>query len=432
MNYSNFKFFIDWFVDYRCRNDVAIRRSTKISQQIIFSSLSLWFACDLLTNLNQFSKNYRAIIINWFQFNRRNFQSLSNQISQYENERFMFCNIDNMNQTFIFYEFLNERCYDFKKIKIVWIKQIKNDWKKKCVILMIYIFANDFMRCKSLFIFKNKSDEKNIKIKNEMKKYHFNVKVLWNDKIYCNNEIMCYWLKHMYKYVIFTFVQNKFFRLLSLDVFSNQKISEIKQIFKNLNVTFFFVFSDCTNYVQIFDVTINKSFKARISIFANEHYEQNIEKWIQNKWTTNERRVLFIKWINQAWEKFHKNQKHVIVNVFRSFDFSFAIDDSKNHEIKIKNIDNFEINDWRLSIHCQQKNVFNVFDFVEQRKKKRNVKSTRYINEYVHNDEKNVILNFEIDEENNLNSNYENSKNWKILDFLCKYHLIACIYEIVL
>ena len=39
----------------------------------------------------------------------------------------MFCNIDNMNQTFIFYEFLDERCYDFKKFKIVWIKQAKND-----------------------------------------------------------------------------------------------------------------------------------------------------------------------------------------------------------------------------------------------------------------------------------------------------------------
>lgn len=98
----------------------------------------------------------------------------------------MFCNIDNMNQTFIFYEFLNERCYDFKEIKIVWIKQIKNDWKKKCAILIIYIFADDFMRLKSLFIFKNKQNEKNIRIRNEMKKYHSNVKIIFNEKIYCN------------------------------------------------------------------------------------------------------------------------------------------------------------------------------------------------------------------------------------------------------
>ena len=62
------------------------------------------------------------------------------------------------------------KSYKFVKLKTI---------EKKIVIFMIYVFVDNFNRCKSLFIFKNKFNKKNVFIrKKKMITYYTNVKIM--------------------------------------------------------------------------------------------------------------------------------------------------------------------------------------------------------------------------------------------------------------
>ena len=82
----------------------------------------------------------------------------------------------------------------------------------------------------------------------------------------------------MYRLITLDRLQTRLSRLLSLDVFADQKTFEVKQIFKNLNVISFFISFDCTNYVQVLDVVINKFFKMMLANVVERHYSDNFEK----------------------------------------------------------------------------------------------------------------------------------------------------------
>ena len=299
-----------------------------------------------------------------------------------------------MNQTSIFYEFLNDVIYDFRKIKTMWIKQSKSDWKKRCAIFQIYVSTNDLMHCKSLLIFKNLN--KHAFIKKKMQKYHKNVVVQWNKKTYCNTKVMLYWLQHMYKMIIFDRLQTKFSRLFSLDVFADQKTSEIKQIFKNLNVISFFISFDCTNYVQVLDVVINKFFKMMLTNVVERHYNDNFEKWQNNTYIVDDRRTMLTQWINKIWIKLHKEKRHVIRDTFKKLDFSLIVDDFENHELSVKNINDLKIENWRLSVFTTE-NVYNVLNSTKKRKQTKKKTMNNNVNEYVH-DTENLSLQNESDE----------------------------------
>lgn len=135
-----------------------------------------------------------------------------------------------MNQILIAYEFLKKKIYDFKEAKIVWVKIQRDDWNYRQATLMIYVSADDMRRCKSLLIFKDKNDEKNSRIKKKMSQYHSKMIVQWNEKAYCNVTIMIRWLKSQYKFAIIELASNLSSRLLTLNVFVEQKTSEVFKI----------------------------------------------------------------------------------------------------------------------------------------------------------------------------------------------------------
>lgn len=66
----------------------------------------------------------------------------------------------------------------------------------------------------------------------------------------------------------------------------------MKEVFRKLNTTVFFILSGCIGYVQVLDVVLNKPLKDRISELADLSYETNFEKWEKKTYTVNERRIL--------------------------------------------------------------------------------------------------------------------------------------------
>ena len=59
-------------------------------------------------------------------------------------------------------------------------------------------------------------------------------------------------------------------------MFANNLLNE--KSFSQVQYYFFFIFSDCTNYVQILNVIFNKSLKNKISELTDLSYEENLKK----------------------------------------------------------------------------------------------------------------------------------------------------------
>jgi hypothetical protein len=113
-----------------------------------------------------------------------------------------------MNPISIAYEFLQDHLYDFKNVKTVRVKTHRSEWDYRQTTQMLYVFADDIARCKSLFIFKSKNEIKNNTIKKEMSKYDKRVVIQWNSKAYCNAIVMIRWLRQQYKYVTEKFINS--------------------------------------------------------------------------------------------------------------------------------------------------------------------------------------------------------------------------------
>jgi hypothetical protein len=97
---------------------------------------------------------------------------------------------------------------------------------------------------------------------------------MFNPKAWSNTDLMPEWIKHMYtpssKYPLFPRYSTKRLpRFLSLNVFSGQKTKEVINSFKALNCTASFIPSGTTGFIQVCDIVINRSLKARIKELAD-------------------------------------------------------------------------------------------------------------------------------------------------------------------
>lgn len=94
----------------------------------------------------------RPHVEQWLRFNRRNSQIYGSEISR-DVGRFFLCDIYNMDQTPLPFEFLDGRTYDFKGNKTIWVKSIRSGWSKRQATLMITACADGVRRCNPLIIF---------------------------------------------------------------------------------------------------------------------------------------------------------------------------------------------------------------------------------------------------------------------------------------
>ncbi len=83
-----------------------------------------------------------------------------NQVSLHEEERYWLCDIENMNQISIAYEFLQDHLYDFKDAKTVWVKTHLSEKDYQQATLMLYVSADEISQWKPLLIFKNNNHVK--------------------------------------------------------------------------------------------------------------------------------------------------------------------------------------------------------------------------------------------------------------------------------
>ena len=82
--------------------------------------------------------------------------------------------------------------------------------------------------------------------------------------------------------------------------------------FKALKCTTSFIPSGTTGCVQVCDIVVNRSLKARIEDLADQYIDKNEREWVEGKYTVSQRRVLLTKWVGQAWDDIHTEDSDMI------------------------------------------------------------------------------------------------------------------------
>jgi transposase-like protein len=316
-----------WLTGFLKRKSLSLRQPTKKAQTV--------------------PEDYKEKIVNWLQFNRRAQAKFNFELSE----------IANMDQTPISFEFLDNKTYDTKGVKTVFVKQTGSGWDRRQATLQILVHADGIQRCKPLLIFHGKNQDHRQKpkasnLKREYKRYDSRVEVMFNPKAWSNAELMVEWIKHLYT----PSTNYPFFprnstqrppRFLSLDVFAGQKTKEVIDCFKSIWCTTSFIPGGTTGFIQVCDTTINKSLKARIEELADQYIDEHEVEWVQGKYSVGDRRVLLTKWVGQAWEDMHIEDGEMIRQAFKYVGLGLPVDGSRDDEIKIKDFPNVQVGNWK-------------------------------------------------------------------------------------
>jgi hypothetical protein len=124
-----------WFSAFLKRKCLSLREPTKRAQTV--------------------PGDYKDKIISWLQFNRRAQAKFNFELSE----------IANMDQTPISFEFLDNKTYDTKGVKTVFVKQTGSGWDRRQATLQILVHADGIRRCKPLLIFHGKNEDYRQKLK---------------------------------------------------------------------------------------------------------------------------------------------------------------------------------------------------------------------------------------------------------------------------
>ena len=130
--------------------------------------------------------------------------------------------------------------------------------------------------------------------------------------------------------------------MLVLDVHRAQKTAGITALMEELKTTSVYVPPGTTCLIQPLDVVINAPFKAAIDRLSTQHVQQNLEAYVRGSIPATERRVLFTKWVGEAWEQVASN-RGMIVRAFQKCGISLPIDGSRDDEINIQDLQDYSV-----------------------------------------------------------------------------------------
>ena len=164
--------------------------------------------------------------------------------------------------------------------------------------MQLTIFAEGEPRIKPSLIFKGTGQRIPDR---EKRQYDPRVVVKFQENAWCNEEMMVFWLRNMWKKPNMFGQQRD--RLLIYDAHRAQTTERVKTILtQECQTTLGLVPPGATSKVQPLDVTFNAEFKKSVDRLATEHLSANPEHFMMGKVTAGDLRVLFTKWVGTAWQ----------------------------------------------------------------------------------------------------------------------------------
>ncbi len=190
----------------------------------------------------------------------------------------------------------------------------------------------------------------------EKARYDRRVYVQFQANAWCDEAMMKVWINHMWKPAC------KDSMLLVMDVHRGQTTDQVKRLLKeecatniiyvprkcNLRCMKLMVLcfinhtAGCTSLVQPLDVSFNKPFKVAVERLSTQHMQDNLEDYQNGNINASARRVLFTKWVGEAWEEVSRN-KAMTIRSFKKTGIAVAADGSEDHEINIEGLTGYTI-----------------------------------------------------------------------------------------
>ena len=81
-----------------------------------------------------------------------------------------------------------------------------------------------------------------------------------------------------------------------------QKTKAVQAMLDKCSTDTTYIQGGCTSLIQPLDASFNP-FKNAVERLATEHMQENLEAYVKGELNASVRRVLFTKWVGQAWEE---------------------------------------------------------------------------------------------------------------------------------
>ena len=91
------------------------------------------------------------------------------------------------------------------------------------------------------------------------------------------------------------------------------------------------------------DVAFNKEFKDAVDRLSTAHMSSNLDFFLAGDVTAGHRRVLFTKWVGQAWKETSAKLKETVVNAFVKCGIALPIDGTRDGEIRLEGMPDYEV-----------------------------------------------------------------------------------------
>ena len=309
---ATFKYSDGWFTRFKRQYKISLRRPTNTAQKQPSEKEVL---------IQEFHKEIRKV-------------QLPESGDGAQEERFLSHQIANVDQTPLPFSFTQGPTYETTNTSSVWVRGAASGLDKRQCTAQVTIFADGVPRVKPLLVFKGQG--KRISMRERLQ-YDRRVTVSFQVNAWCDEVVMEHWVRNCWKPCI------KEDTLLVLDVHRAQKTDHIKGLLSQCKITPVFVPPGCTSIVQPLDVSVNAPLKRRVETAAAQHMQENLEGYLNGKFTAGERRVLLTQWVGQAWEEL-SSDREMVIRSFKKCGISTAADGSEDFQIHLEGMEDYKVN----------------------------------------------------------------------------------------
>ena len=134
-------------------------------------------------------------------------------------------------------------------------------------------------------------------------------------------------------------------KLLVIDEHRGQTTAKVKEILdRECKTVITLVLPGATSKIQPLDVAFNKEFKDAVDHrLSTAHMSSDLDSFAAGKVTAGQRRILFTKWVGQAWKETSAKLRETVAHAFVKCGIALPIDGSRDGEIHLEGIPDYEV-----------------------------------------------------------------------------------------
>ena len=133
-------------------------------------------------------------------------------------------------------------------------------------------------------------------------------------------------------------------KLMVIDEHQGQTTAKVKEILdRECKTVVALIPPGATSKIQPLDVVFNKEFKDAVDRLSTAHMSSNLYSFAAGEVTAGQRRILFTKWVGQAWKETSAKFRETVAHAFVKCGIALPIDGSRDTEIHLKGIPDYEV-----------------------------------------------------------------------------------------